>query len=77
MYKESNLPAEYVIKNISELDARVEKQDRKLGLDLGGNQVNLYFTQNHLADLQAVIRAYRKHILNELETSRAIYKLNL
>lgn len=57
MYKESNLPAEYIIKNISSLDAKVEKQERKLYVDLGGNQVSLYFTQNHLADLQAVIKS--------------------
>jgi len=59
MYKESNLSAEYIIKSISELDARVEKQERKLHLDLGGNQVSLYFTQNHLADLQAIIKTVK------------------
>jgi hypothetical protein len=59
MYKESNLTAEYIIKNISGLDAKVGKQERKLILDLGGNQVSLYFTQNHLADLQAVIKCVK------------------
>jgi len=59
MYKESNLTADYIIKNISDLEPKVEKHERKLHLDLGGNQVSLYFTQNHLADLQAIIKTVK------------------
>lgn len=59
MYKESNLSRGYIIKRISELDASVEKQKRTLTLDLGGNQVSLYFTQNHLIDLQAIIKTIK------------------
>jgi hypothetical protein len=57
MYKESKLSNEEIIASILSLDAKVEKENRKMALDLGGNQVCLYFTQNHLADLQAVIKS--------------------
>jgi len=57
MYKKSDLAADTIISLILDLKPTIEKEQRKLNLDLGGNKVSLYFTQNHLSDLQAVIRS--------------------
>lgn len=61
MYDEAKLSRKDIITSIVSLDAQVEKEFRKINFDLGGNQVSVYFTQNHLTDLQAVIKSLQNN----------------
>ena len=43
-------------------------EDQKIPLNLAGNKVELYFTQQHLADLQAVLKNVVQPSSSELQT---------
>ncbi|MFZ2170501.1 MAG: hypothetical protein WAW61_12795, partial [Methylococcaceae bacterium] len=57
MFTAAKLSEETLREAILNTDAKVATDQRKIPLDLGGNQVEIYFTKNHLSDLQAVLRA--------------------
>jgi hypothetical protein len=57
MFTAAKLSEETLREAIRNTDANVATDQRKIPLDLGGNQVEIYFTKNHLADLQAVLKA--------------------
>lgn len=55
MFYEARLRPEILRVAIINAKADADKKERKIRLDLGGNFVEVYFTQKHLADLQGVL----------------------